>query len=246
MTYLDYGLLSVCGVAAGFCNTIAGGGSMFVVPLMIFLGLPATAANASLRPAILSQNIFALLGFRRAGLLNREFLLRVLPLVLLALPAALLGAGFVTTKMDDEDFKKALAVVFVGLAILMVLWRPHALKKPHRWLGFLLIMAAGFYGGFIQIGVGFLLITALLLGDRWQMAQAHAAKIAIVGLYTLLSLPIFILSGKVDWLVALALALGQALGGSLGSRFATRVQEKHLRRLYVFLMLVFALVLYLK
>ncbi|MFT7620808.1 MAG: putative membrane protein YfcA, partial [Planctomycetota bacterium] len=115
--------------------------------------------------------------------------------------------------------------------------------QTHRTWALLLMIGAGFYGGFIQIGVGFLLITALLLGDRWAMAQAHAAKISIVGLYTAITLPVFILSGQIDWAVAGCLAIGQALGGYLGSRFATRVEEASLRKLYLVLMVVFAIVL---
>lgn len=216
---------------------------MFVVPLMIFLGLPATSANASLRPAIAVQNIVALLAFRRSGLLDRAFVRKTTPLVLVAVPAALIAAHLVTTRVRDDELEHLIALVFIVLAVFMACWRPHSLRRPHRTAGLLLIAGAGFYGGFLQIGVGFLLITALLLGGPWEMAKAHAAKISIVLFYTLCSLPVFIMSGQIDWVVAGVLATGQGAGGYLGSRFATQVDEVVLKRIYIALMIVFAVIL---
>ena len=55
------------GFLAAFLNTVGGGGSLFSVPILTFIGLPITMANATSRVAILFQNIFAVGGFRSKG-----------------------------------------------------------------------------------------------------------------------------------------------------------------------------------
>ena len=59
MAFSEYVFLISTGIAAGFINTVAGGGSLLTLPLLIFMGLPAAEANASNRVAIIIQNIFA-------------------------------------------------------------------------------------------------------------------------------------------------------------------------------------------
>ncbi len=244
MSPLHYGLIMAAGIVAGFCNTIAGGGSMLVVPLVIFLGFPGTVANASLRPAILVQNMLALMGFRKGRVLDGALLKRLWLPVLLAVPAAILGATMVVERVDDSTFERILAISFVGLAIFMVLWRPHTVDRSRPFLAGILAIAAGFYGGFIQAGVGFILVSALLLGDRWRMAEAHAAKMVIVGLYTICVLPVFIMSGQIDWMLAICLSGGQGIGAVLGSRFATQGKDELLRRIYIIMMILFAVLLF--
>ena len=64
---LDLILLTITGIATGFLNVMAGGGSMLSVPIMIFLGVPGTVANGTNRIAILPQNISAVWAFYRKG-----------------------------------------------------------------------------------------------------------------------------------------------------------------------------------
>ena len=62
--------LVLLGFASGFINMFAGGGSMLVVPFLIFLGLPPHVANATNRVAILLQNIVSTATFRQKKILN--------------------------------------------------------------------------------------------------------------------------------------------------------------------------------
>ena len=47
----------IAGVVAGFINTVAGGGSLITLPILIFMGLPAATANGTNRIALMAQNI---------------------------------------------------------------------------------------------------------------------------------------------------------------------------------------------
>ena len=60
----DFGLLIVVGFIVGIINTLAGGGSLITLPLLIFLGLPTQVANGTNRIAILFYTSSATLGFR--------------------------------------------------------------------------------------------------------------------------------------------------------------------------------------
>ena len=61
-------LITVTGFVSGFLNTMAGGGSLIALPVLIFLGLPPAVANGTNRIAILAQNISGVAGFRSKGI----------------------------------------------------------------------------------------------------------------------------------------------------------------------------------
>ena len=85
-----YTLLTFTGIFAGFLNSVAGGGSLLTLPVLIFLGLPgATIANGTNRLAIMLQNIVGVVGFRRKGVSDFGYG------ILITLPA-MLGAVFGT------------------------------------------------------------------------------------------------------------------------------------------------------
>ena len=244
----DEGLMLVAaGLAAGCANVIAGGGSLVSVSLMIFLGLPATVANATARPAIVAQNIFAVLGFRKGGIYaDPVFKSSCLILALCALPGCLAGAWFAAARIDDVLFERLLAIV-LGLVALATWYRrrrggfeadPLAAKRPL----FLAIafFGIGFYGGFIQAGVGFIIMAAFLHATPWPLVRVNAAKVLIVLLYTLAALTVFAANAKIDWQAAAWVVTGQAAGGFLGARLAQSASESTLLRAYLILLLAFA------
>jgi len=55
------------GFAAGVINTLAGGGSLITVGLLVFLGLPGTLANGTNRIGVLVQNLTSAWRFRAEG-----------------------------------------------------------------------------------------------------------------------------------------------------------------------------------
>jgi uncharacterized membrane protein YfcA len=77
----------------------------------------------------------------------------------------------------------------------------------------------GIYGGFIQAGVGYLLIFALNVVGGLTLVRTNSLKVIIIAAYMLPSLVVFVMGGKVDWLPGLTLTLGNSIGGWLGSHF---------------------------
>lgn len=226
MTYI---LLIAAGFLAGAINVMAGGGSMLTIPALIFLGLESTVANGTNRVAILFQSIFAVKGFHGKGMWEPR---RALALSLCAIPGAIAGA-IVSARLSNEMFNKVLAVVLlVAIATLFV-------KKPQRnhpdergtpsvWLYPALVLV-GFYGGFIQIGVGFLFMVTLYHLLRVSLVRVNMHKVFIILIYTIPALLVFALSGKVDWKMGLTLAIGNSLGAYVASHVSVRVGDKWIR-----------------
>ncbi|MHC4182296.1 MAG: sulfite exporter TauE/SafE family protein [Planctomycetota bacterium] len=230
------------GVAAGFINTLAGGGSLLSLPILIFLGLPTAIANGTNRFAIMIQCLFAVAGFKRKGISN--FKLSIL-LSVPALIGAIVGAQ-IAVDMSDAIFKRVLAIIML-LVLGLILWNP--VKKLHINLQYdedtiglrrgrlivtmIVFFFIGIYGGFIQAGVGFIIIAALTTISGLSLVNTNSHKVFVVGIYTAFALLIFAFNGKVCWTVGMALAAGNGLGGWLGSHWAVTRGERWLRLILV-------------
>ena len=106
---LSLTLLFFTGVLAGVINVMAGGGSSIVLPVLIFLGIDPTVANGTNRVAILFQNFFATLSFRKEGVADMKTSVK---LAAFTLPGVVVGA-FAAVRVGDELFEKILAVVLI-------------------------------------------------------------------------------------------------------------------------------------
>ena len=215
-------LLLLGGIVAGFVNTVAGGGSVVTLPILIEVaGLPATVANGTNRVAILLQNIAGVRTFRKGGVLPAR---RVLPLIPPTIAGALAGA-WSASQISPGAMKKVFAFVIVLVAVSVFVkpkkWlkdrEEDVLKEPLRSLAFLGI---GFYGGFVQAGVGFLLLAGLVLGGGLDFVRGNAAKVLLVLIYTPVTLLVFLFAGQVEWLVGAVLGVGNMTGAHLAASLA--------------------------
>jgi uncharacterized membrane protein YfcA len=223
-------LLFCAGCIAGFVNVMAGGGSLLTMPIMVFMGMPGPLVNGTNRVALLIQNAFAVLGFLRQGF--SDFRLS-LSLTLCALPGTLIGA-MLATRLSGVWFNRVLAGVMIGVLLLML--RPKKSntdgtddQPPTRArlvIAHLLMIAAGFYGGFIQAGVGFLLIAILHTALGLDLVRVNMHKVFIIGVYTAVALGVFAYNGQVDWAIGLLLAAGNSIGAWVGTHVAVKKGDR--------------------
>ncbi|MBD43761.1 MAG: integrase [Flavobacteriaceae bacterium] len=219
--WYHYVLLIVVGFAVGFINTVAGGGTLLSLPVLIFLGLPPNVANGTNRVAILIQTAFATAGFKSKGVTTFPFNTY---LGVSALLGAIIGAS-IAVDIDGAVFNKILAVIMIAV-ILIIVFKPKInLKDVHEritgkylWLGMLTFFFFGIYGGFINAGLGFIIILFLHFFNHMSLVRANATKVAVVCIYTLSALVVFILNDKVNWAVGFVLAIGNATGAWIASR----------------------------
>ena len=221
-------LLAGVGVLSGFLNVIAGGGSLLALPVLIFMGLPGNVANGTNRVAIVAQNVSAFTSFFRKGYSE---LRTMLTLALCAVPGAAMGA-YLGTQVSGELFNRILGGLMIVLLILMSRKQRDVtvIEKPRRLvLGHFLMVAVGFYGGFIQAGVGFILMAVLYRVVGLDLVRVNAYKVFIIGIYTLVALAIFADKGQVLWLAGASLAVGTTIGGWIGAHFTVKRGERLIR-----------------
>ena len=210
---MSYLVLFVVGCVAGTLNVLAGGGSFLTLPVLLFLGLPAPLANGTNRVAILAQNTGAVWSFRRQGFFDRHSLLWA------ALPAtagAVLGA-WLALDIGEIAFRRLLAVLMVVLSAVS-LWSPRwrAGEGRPRWAP-VAFFVVGIYGGFIQAGVGFLVL-AVTTAAGLDLVRGNAVKVLSVLCWTAAALAVFAANGSVDWRLGAVLAAGMLVGGVTGAR----------------------------
>ncbi len=245
---LNIFLLVLGGGLAGFINTLAGGGSFLTIPLLIFLGLPPTVANATNRIGVFLQSLTATRQLHSQGVFPVRFSLIV------AIPAVLgsvLGT-YAALVISDAAFKKYLAV-FMVLMTLTTFLKPSAmLPRPvgnysfRRWaLLWLLFFGIGLYGGFIQAGVGFLIIAAMVL-TGYDLVAGSATKSFVIFLLTCVSLAIFWAGGKVQVVPGLALGCGSMLGAFIGSHVTVTRGNAFIQKFVVAMVILSAILLLVK
>ena len=236
-------LLFFVGIVAGIINTLAGGGSLLTLPLLIFMGLPGAVANGTNRIAIFCQNIFAIRGFSKRGVMP-------LQLALLCTPPALLGSWLganLAISLDDQVFKRILALIMVGVLIFTAIDPMKRFRQEDvqfgLWRKILIIITffgVGIYGGFVQAGVGFLIITALLIHGL-DLVRINAIKVFVIFAYTFVALGVFIYHGQVDYSLGFALAAGNSIGGIIGPKLAVEKGHDWIKKVVSITVLVFAL-----
>lgn len=227
---ITFMVLAVVGAVAGFLNVLAGGGSALTIPLMIFLGYDATVANGSNRIAIQVEALSAVAAYKKHK--HSDFPLS-LKLSLMTLPGGILGA-FYAVKIDDGLFTKILGVVMILIIITLVFPKAQVVAhaKTHQlknWLAWPVMFAVGFYGGFIQAGVGFVIMAALLHLYGMDLIKVNMHKVFIVMVFTVPAVILFIVTDNVNWFAAIALSIGMMLGTFVAVKMSIKKGEKFVR-----------------
>ncbi|HJL14229.1 MAG TPA: sulfite exporter TauE/SafE family protein [Sandaracinaceae bacterium LLY-WYZ-13_1] len=236
-----YAALVGAGVAAGFINTMAGGGSLLTLPALMLLGLPANVANGTNRLAVVTQSLSGALAFHRAGKLHTE---AALPVAAPTIAGAVCGAT-AAAWTPVAYLEPILLGTLVVMALLMVV-RPRAVladpgEEPrHPWKSaraLLGLFGAGLYGGYVQAGVGFVLLAVLGGALRYDAVRANALKLVCTLLFGVAALAVYVAAGQVRWVPAAVLAVGTVVGAQLGVRFAVKAKAKVLRAI-IFVLVV--------
>jgi uncharacterized membrane protein YfcA len=229
------------GVIAGFLNVLAAGGSLLTLPLLIFFGFPAATANGTNRVAILVQSIAAVTSFRQQGHAEPR---ATLPFALMAVPGAVVGA-LVAVRVSDELFRAILAAVLV-LSVFGLLFPNRQPRSAGRYsrrayiAALLSFVGVGFYGGFIQAGVGFLFMLLLHRMLGLDLVRTNVYKVLIVLFLSIPALVVFILTGHVVWGTALVLAAGTATGAIVATRVSVKGGERPIRIVLAIALLLMA------
>jgi hypothetical protein len=136
----------------------------------------------------------------------------------------------------------------IGIIISMILPKKKSNNndepnKPNAGI-YLSMIGIGFYGGFIQVGVGFLLMASLQFLMKLDLVRVNMYKVFIVLIYTIPALLIFALTDNVNWLLGIFLAIGNIFGGWWGAKMQVKKGEGLIKFVLVIAIFIMALKLF--
>ena len=233
MDLSEFLLLLAGGLVAGVVNTLAGGGSLLTVPLLIMLGLPGTLANGTNRVGVLVSNLTSTWQFRADGVAGFR---DAAPVLIPVVAGSLIGA-YGIAQLADQTFERVFGVMMI-LILVATLRKPATPSSDpatgmtsRRWslpVTLCVFFAIGLYGGAIQAGVGIVLVLALSHAG-YDLVRANSIKVILIAALTLIAIPVFAFEGQIDWVFGAALGAGFAIGGALGARLAVLGGERLIR-----------------
>ena len=258
---MDWAIIAVVGVVAGTLNTLVGGGTLLVLPLLVSLGIDPLVANGTNRICVAFQALVAGWTMNRGLERSRGSKAQEMPTIgwrplMLVGGAAILGA---LAAIEIEHLDKALFRQVMGWLLLVAvgafLWpRPDPpladpltdpLADPLAatpgikfYIGGLI---CGFYGGFIGAGVGALIVLLLTTSMRLPVVEAVRWKVWWVVAMSTASGFLYLSQDEFDLAVAIPLIPSYGLGAYLGGKFALKGGERLLRPIVAFLSALLAL-----
>lgn len=233
------GLLFSLALIAGWVDSIAGGGGLIGVPVLLAIGLPPAQALATnklqgtggslsasiyfisrgivkpgeIKLAIALTFIGSALGTLLVQMLDGSILMQLIPFLLLAIA----GYFWFSPQIDDQDYHQRISLLLFSV---------------------IFAFAIGFYDGFFGPGTGsfFAIAFVSLLGFSLTRATAHTKVLNCTS--NLASLLFFIIGGKVVWEIGLIMMAGQVIGARIGSKMVLKSGKKIIRPMIVIVSLV--------
>jgi len=149
---------------------------------------------------------------------------------------SLIGAQ-IAVDIKGETFNKILSIIMLVVVVLIVFKKKTDLTEAiaerttgkHLCISILVFFFIGIYGGFINAGIGFVMLLLLPMINRLSLVKANATKVTVAFIYTTAAVFLFILNGKINWKYGLILAIGNSIGAWLASRYSVKKGDGFIR-----------------
>lgn len=223
MTTIEVIALITSGLFVGFINTLAGGGTIISLTLLMLLGLPPSVANGTNRVAIILQNLTSVANFKKKKILDlKKGVQPGIPTVI----GSVVGASIVV-KLDEQIIQWCFGFIMMVM-LFFLLYKPERwlkgkeelLNKPITWKIYLLMFIIGIYGGVIHVGIGYFILSAVILGAGFDLVKGNAMKNFLVLMYVPFTLIIFVINDQVRWDYGLTHSIGNIIGAYIASKWA--------------------------
>jgi uncharacterized membrane protein YfcA len=241
-------LIFLAGLAAGFINALAGGGSFLTFPALIAAGLSPIAANATSTLALFPAQVATTFAYRahlRKSLDDPR--IDGHKLAFISLAGGVLGAVLLLST-SEQVFAKLVPFLLLGATAVFAfgMVMPQQTEKP--WLGASGVLTAqvfvAIYGGYFGGGIGILMLAALTLYGLRDIVLMNSLKIALATLMNLTATAVFLFSGKIFWTEAAVMAAGSIAGGFLGAHAGSRIKPLYVKILVICVGLLLSLHFY--
>lgn len=238
----ELGLLLVTGLVAGFVDTLAGGGGLLTLPVLLTICPDPIIALGTNKLQASFGSSSATFHFARAGALSARDCWRA---CLLAFLGSLAGSVLVQ-QFDAHRLKQAVPVLLLAVAVFVWLRPQLGEQDIHPRVSrikfdFIFALGIGFYDGLLGPGTGTFLALAFMLGLGCNLAKATAQAKALNCASNLASLAVFLCARKVWFPAGVAMGCGQWLGARLGSRMVLTRGTKFIRPVFLTMVVLLTL-----
>jgi uncharacterized membrane protein YfcA len=242
MSEIESYIIAIIGaLIAGGINTLAGNGSAITLTILTeILGLPPNMANGTNRIGIFTQSAITSVVFKKSGKLklepNKKYILTIV--------LGAIAGGALAINVSNEEFKSVFKFMMVFMLVAILIkpkrWlRPTDENFKPKWYFYIpVLFALGFYGGFIQMGMGVFFLIIMVLGIRVNIIESNAIKGFVIAVYTFLLILLFHFQGMIDWKLGGIMAVGQTLGGYLTAKFASQYKKADQIAYYVLIVVM--------
>ena len=229
-----YLIFFVAAFLAGFVDSIAGGGGIITVPVLLASGMPPHIALATNKLQSSFGSFTASFNYIKKGLVKLKD-------VYLGIFFTFIGAtlGTYSILLLDASLLSKIIPFMLVFIFMYTLFTPklgsqdrhHVLKPTFFYLIFGL--AIGFYDGFFGPGTGsfWTIAIVMLLGLNLKSATAQTKIMNFTS--NIVSLSVFIIGGKVLWTVGILMGMGQILGAYLGSSLVVKKEVSFIRTFFL-------------
>ena len=264
MAFLPYLLLFVAAIVGGTLNSVAGGGSFFTFPALIFTGVAPITANVTSTVAIWPGSVASASAYRH------ELIKQPRTILFIFIGTSLVGGavGAYLLLYTPQSFFVALVPYLLLIATLLFTFSPYITARLRQrrasasasegqsvqdvqvrqrsWGNLLGVTLAQFvisiYGGYFGGGIGILMLATLAMMGMENIHEMNAVKNVLASCLNGVAVIIFIIKGAVLWPQALVMVVGAIIGGYGGAWLARKIDQKWIR---LFVIVVgFSLTLY--
>ncbi len=238
----SYPAMFATGLVAGFVDSIAGGGGLITLPVLLSLGFPPPVALGTNKLQATCGSGSAAWHFARSKAVSlRECGAGVF---FTGLGAA--GGTLMVQRIDPNFLKQFIPIILLVLAGYL-LFRPQLGEKeiqPRLSPGVFYVAAGlglGFYDGFLGPGTGSFWCMAFMLGLGFTMTRATAHTKVMNFASNVVSLVLFAIPGHVHYAAGVSMGLGQLIGAKIGSGMVLTRGTKFIRPIFITMVLAITL-----
>jgi uncharacterized protein len=241
---MNYLIVSIIGICAGFINVNAGGGSFLTIPALILMGLPPGIANGTNRIGIMWMTLTSILTFKSKGISHFKFA------GFLAVPAiigAYIGAKF-SIDLPPDIFKQIVSILMIVM-IMFSFYKPKQTETSNKpiftpmrnGISFVGFFFVGLYGGFIQAGVGYLMILILRGVHKMSLKDIASIRVTVVFMFIIMPVTMFITNHQINWSYAIVLAFSVSFGGFIGTHWNIKSNDQAIKKVVAISVIIMAI-----
>ncbi len=223
-------ILLAAGFLAGAMNALAGGGSFVTLPVLIAVGVPSVAANASSTVALYPGGLASAWVYRKA-------LARVVGASVTAMLVTTVVGGLVGAVLLLHTPSSAFDVALPWLLLVATLALAFGPAIQQRWVGYFpaapIVLPTqfllGIYGGYFGGAVGLMMMAVWSLLEKTDIKALNGTRTVMVSAANGAAVLWFAAAGAVHWREALILGAAALLGGYGGAQLARRLDARVVR-----------------